>query len=187
MIRAFRNICKRFGSENADHLALGDLDCDIATLTCPACGAPFAMKRHGYYHRHLVWMDGCDIRDDLIRIVRVRCTSCKTTHALLPLSVIPYVVYSITFIAQLMSDWMNRAFPSLVALCAHYRITSNTFGRLRERFVVATSLALGLSAEVSARQAFASRLARDTAMVLDGILSEFFKRCGMSFCQSRSP
>ena len=49
---------------------------------CPLCGAP-TQRWHGY-RRHLR-----DERDRLIRVPRLRCTSCGVTQALLPSFVVP--------------------------------------------------------------------------------------------------
>lgn len=187
MIRAFLKICKYSGTDEADRRALEEVPCDIASVVCPACGAPVSMKKHGYYRRSFVYMDSGRIEEQSIKIRRLRCSSCGTTHAVLPLAVIPYCVYSVVFIAALVKDWAQMAFSSIEVLCEHYGITTNTFYRLKTRFFRGAVLALGLASTDSDRQALATRIARGTVFVLDGILSRFFADNNLSFCQSRSP
>jgi hypothetical protein len=187
MIRAFLKICKYSGADEADRLALEEVPCDIASVVCSVCGAPASMKKHGYYRRSFVYMNSGSVEEGSIKIRRLRCSSCKATHAVLPLAVIPYCVYSVVFIAALVKDWTQMAFSSIEVLCEHYGITTNTFYRLKARFFRGAVLVLGLASTDSDRQALAARIAKGAVFVLDGILSGFFSDNNISFCQSRSP
>lgn len=68
---------------------------DLDDVACPICGAIGRFKYHANYKRHLVDISG----ERIVSITRVRCTSCKHTHALIPKDVIPYKLYSETFAA----------------------------------------------------------------------------------------
>ena len=56
---------------------------EVAGITCPGCSGR-VQRWHGY-QRHLR-----GVRDRLIWIPRVRCSSCGVTHALLPWFVLPW-------------------------------------------------------------------------------------------------
>lgn len=58
---------------------------DINYLTC-TCGQHGCLVRHGSYERTVKSING-KVR---LRICRMKCTICGSTHALLPSSIIPY-------------------------------------------------------------------------------------------------
>lgn len=65
------------------------------------------MSRHGKYERNLiVWEpDSCQLKDERMEILRLKCRSCGATHAVLTMDIIPFFVYSI------------QAFLMLISLC----------------------------------------------------------------------
>jgi hypothetical protein len=67
---------------DVDAYAAAGRDIDAPRLACPLCAGP-TQRWHGYL-RHLR-----DDRDRLIWIVRIRCTACGVTQALLPSFVLP--------------------------------------------------------------------------------------------------
>lgn len=74
----------------------------------PECGAKqHPMRRHAKYGRSLVlWdADACRIKEERMEVLRLKCISCGTTHAVLPMDAIPFFVYSV------------QAFLSLLFLC----------------------------------------------------------------------
>ena len=54
-------------------------------LSC-TCGHSSCLSIHGYYMRGIFLPDG----EDSLRILRVRCSECGKTHAVLPSSLVPY-------------------------------------------------------------------------------------------------
>ncbi len=53
------------------------------------------MHRHGKYHRNLIlWEDG-QLLETGGRILRLKCTSCGSTHAVLTMDMIPFFSYSL--------------------------------------------------------------------------------------------
>jgi hypothetical protein len=58
---------KLFANQWAEHLGV---------LLCPACGALDYLKRHAHYRKHYYL--------EQIQILRVKCSSCGTTHAIIP-------------------------------------------------------------------------------------------------------
>lgn len=58
-------------------------------ITCPGCGSNNLIG-HGHYERYVILQDNNCINKIKIKIKRVKCKNCNTTHALLPIPVIPY-------------------------------------------------------------------------------------------------
>ena len=74
----------------------------------PECGAKqHPMRRHARYGRSLVmWdADAGRLKEERMEILRLKCCSCGSTHAVLTMDVIPFFAYSI------------QAFLALVSLC----------------------------------------------------------------------
>ena len=74
----------------------------------PECGArQHPMRRHAKYERSLVLWDASArrLKEERMEILRLKCSSCDTTHAVLTLDIIPFFEYSI------------YAFLALVSLC----------------------------------------------------------------------
>jgi len=57
---------------------------------CPKCGAAGRFSLHGSYHRHAAYFDKHGLVRKRVRIRRVMCLSCKSTHAVMPADLIPY-------------------------------------------------------------------------------------------------
>ncbi len=67
--------------------------------TCPKCGSKERFHRHGTYFRHITYLsiDGC-ILFEPIEILRLKCISCESTHAILPSDIIPFQIYSLSVV-----------------------------------------------------------------------------------------
>lgn len=63
---------------------------------CPVCGAKHHLTRHGAYERYLIF-PGDDAVLECIRmtVLRLKCTSCGSTHAVLPMDIIPFHQFSV--------------------------------------------------------------------------------------------
>lgn len=59
----------------------------LIQLICPACGLIACLTVHGYYDRYVKINEEKTIR---LRILRVMCSHCHTTHAILLASIVPY-------------------------------------------------------------------------------------------------
>lgn len=72
--------------------------------SCPKCGANHSLIRHGTYDRNLILLDASNIIRELkFNVLRVKCKSCGSTHTILPNDIIPYCIYSFSFIITLLS------------------------------------------------------------------------------------
>jgi len=80
---------------------------NFSSLTCSACGFLGGCGRHAYYTRKIQTKYG---KED-IRILRVVCSQCQGTHALLPKWIVPHSHYLV--VDQIK---MIRAFESGITL-----------------------------------------------------------------------
>ena len=57
---------------------------------CPKCKAKKNMTKHAYYYRNIVTVKENEFIYSKLKILRVKCNSCGSTHAILPIDIIPY-------------------------------------------------------------------------------------------------
>lgn len=72
---------------------------------CPKCGANHSFSRHGTYERNISFFSRDNICNDKIKILRLKCASCESTHAILPVDVIPYCIYSYSIMMKIVTDF----------------------------------------------------------------------------------
>lgn len=95
----------------------------LLTYKCPKCGAEHAFIRHGSYERNICFIDkDYNIISEKINILRVKCNSCKGTHAILPNDIIPYCIYSLSFILNVLTDYYT-ANDKISDICSNYSIS----------------------------------------------------------------
>lgn len=58
---------------------------DFPNLKCP-CGSDHCLTKHAYYNRKIKTIHGTSI----LRVLRVKCSHCKHTHALMLSCIIPF-------------------------------------------------------------------------------------------------
>jgi len=63
---------------------------NLSKYDCPKCGAKASMTRHAYYKRNVISIINAVMIYTILKILRVKCTSCGSTHAILPSDIIPY-------------------------------------------------------------------------------------------------
>jgi hypothetical protein len=66
--------------------------------SCPCCGSKNSLIRHAKYERYICLFENNVFVCHMITILRLKCKSCGTTHAILPADVIPYKIFSFTCI-----------------------------------------------------------------------------------------
>lgn len=98
--------------------------CKLSDAKCPRCGTAGNFARHACYTRSLVTAHG-EVR---LVIERVRCLSCRSTHALIPPDVIPYKVYSISLYVAVACEWVDG--EPLSAIQDEYQLPDATFLRM---------------------------------------------------------
>ena len=114
-----------------------DAQCNLKNQICPKCGARGRFAPHGRYKRNLVTLIFDIPFDTIIEIKRVRCRSCKSTHAIIPFDVVPYCAHSTELSARLF-ELREYADYSIGMICeklslsvtTYYRIVKRSLGRL---------------------------------------------------------
>ena len=77
---------------------------------CPACPAVGRFSLHGYYERDIIYFDDDGVVCKPMEIKRIKCASCKATHAVMPGDIIPYKVLSLfAFVHILDTFFLKKA------------------------------------------------------------------------------
>ena len=82
-----------------------EITANLSNCRCDKCGAIGNFKNHSCYERFLIQI----LKTEKIRIQRVKCVSCGTTHALIPKDVIPYKQYSLSLVVLLFLIWADSS------------------------------------------------------------------------------
>ena len=76
---------------------------NLAGVECPKCRCAGNFTGHGRYTRSVVHRG----REELVTVRRVRCASCRATHAVLPEGIVPYRCYSELFVLAVLAAWAS--------------------------------------------------------------------------------
>ena len=98
--------------------------CKLSDARCPKCKAAGNFVRHACYDRSLVTEEG----ETTLRIMRVKCLTCGSTHSLIPPDVIPYKIRSISLYVAIARDWVEG--ESLATIQREYQLPATTFLRM---------------------------------------------------------
>ncbi len=101
MITIFVRDCNQFSQSFYDSVVNS---IQFHQLTC-SCGHSACLHIHGYYKRSIKQPDGV-VR---LRICRLRCSVCGTTHAILLSSIVPYSQISLTDQHQICLDYESHS------------------------------------------------------------------------------
>lgn len=80
-----------------------EITTNLSNCQCDKCGTIGNFKNHSCYERFLIQIS----KTEKIKIQRVKCVSCGTTHALIPKDVIPYKQYSLSLVVLLFLIWAD--------------------------------------------------------------------------------
>jgi transposase-like protein len=183
MIRYFTSLCKaildKLTDEQIYYESMGMFN--YYDEKCPNCNAPGAFTPFGDYVRSLISRKNNEIVWRLIRPLRFKCSSCHTTHALLPDILTPYSPYSLRFKLLALTAYFKRE-TTVVKICEQFGIAVSTIYEWKKRFLSHKELFLGLLA--SARE---PELLFLSGLFASGCLStrlcNFFKKYTYSFMQ----
>jgi hypothetical protein len=182
MVRVFTKACKqKFGFGAGWRLDISV----VLMLVCPTCNAKGCFKYHGFYTRYRVCHKDDHIKIESVKIERLRCKSCNTTHGVIPYDLVPWLSYSLPFILQVLSDRAHAAFNSIERLCEHHGLSTNTFYRLKRRFSRHIRLLLGATTEATAIKNWLASIIKASTEELDAISAQFLKCNGVTLCQPR--
>ena len=111
--------------------------------TCPWCGSKGSCVFHDTYTRSMTdFMHGKTIYGEAC-VIRLRCTSCGHTHAILPDVIIPYSVYGLFFILRVLAEYFLHL-RTVEGLCARFGISVSMLYRWRGLFLSHKQLWLGV-------------------------------------------
>lgn len=107
----------------------------IFEYICPKCGAKHSFTRHGSYERNVCFVDDYNnVKDERMNILRLRCISCGSTHSILACDVIPYCIYSSSFILKVLTEYFRKE-RKLSDICASYCISFQLIYTFISRFI----------------------------------------------------
>ena len=95
---------------------------DIHSEVCPICHRKGDCHIHAYYYRFAVDFIGGQPFVHRLRILRVKCSCCEHTHAILPDPIIPYDSYSLFFILRVLAEYFMHI-GTITSICDKFRIT----------------------------------------------------------------
>lgn len=150
---------------------------------CPHCKSTGNCVRHASYERGLVSYKNGRVVFHRLVILRVICSSCHHTHAILPDAIIPYGSYSLSFILQLMKEYYAGLIP-VEQLCEQFLISTSTFYRLKHTFCSHRLLWLGIT-RASAQKESDFLLFLKGSLCLSEFLSGFYNLTAFSFLQQK--
>ena len=159
--------------------------------TCPVCGSTGNCHPHAYYDRFIIDCHGGTVSQERLHILRLYCTSCRHTHAVLPDFIIPYSTYGITFLLRVLLAYFTRsrsnALRTVEEICCFFGISPRLLYRWLVLFVRHKYQWLGAlcDSETSESEFINGLSERDS---FSEFLAAFFHRMGVSFLQNhRNP
>jgi hypothetical protein len=158
MIRAFTVFCKlnfkklsalgMFTEAMADY---SEEKLPTLALPCPKCGAKKPhWTEHATYTRYLIAFENRSPVVHTITILRIACSSCGGTHAVLPEIIIPYSSHSLLFILMVLRDYY-LTHMTVRELCDKYMVTPSTLYAWKHLFEIHKRLWLGILEDVSTK------------------------------------
>lgn len=102
--------------------------------TCPWCGSKGNCVSHGSYMRSMADLTYGKTAYGEICVLRLRCTSCGHTHAILPDVIIPYSVYGLFFILRVLAEYFLRL-HTVEKLCSRFGVSVSMLYRFRDLFL----------------------------------------------------
>ena len=119
---------------------------NTTSLTC-SCGKKGCLIKHGFYTRDVVTAD-----DSFnIKILRVRCTSCGKTHAIVPHLIVPYSRLSLDLVLLIIRTRQanrNKALSAIIPVTftpldeSHIRYILNSFNRYWNQMLISIDVTI---------------------------------------------
>jgi len=186
MIRRKSKLCKLFSTS----LSVLSYESFISSYNphmevCPCCRSLGNCIRHGYYRRYIIHTPNDHNNSSLYtsRVLRVKCKSCKHTHAVLPDFIIPYRLHSLIFIVKVLQEFFGKD-ASINQICNHFFISKQLFQKWRLIYLKHRSNFLGNMK--STLEDIAKILNDLYNLQLHPFLRDFFLHQGVSFLQAHA-
>ena len=114
----------------------------ILPYSCPKCSGKHSFTRHGSYERNVSLIDESkNIVDKRMTILRVKCSSCNSTHAILPNDIIPYCIYSFSFVLNVLTEFYSSD-CRVLDICLNFSISFQLIYMFVQRFLAFLSSVL---------------------------------------------
>ena len=127
MIICFNKKINSFSKINKNNFSLTQQDvqdlmpsCEDIHCNCPKCKAKSNFSYHGSYIRNISLIREEKNYDFQVKVTRVICNSCGSTHALLPAFIVPYKIFSLDSILYVVQ---NSMLSSVIALSEKLKIS----------------------------------------------------------------
>jgi len=155
---------------------------NYAASKCPKCKSIGEQKPHSKYSRWLITREGDENRERRVEIARAISGTCRSTHAILPDVIIPYMQYSLMFILEVLWKYRkrNETGETVRRVCSSYKISISTLYEWKSRLLMHAGLDLGAIADENEIDA---RYWPKGGVIFSGMAKEFFLRHGFSFMQ----
>lgn len=157
---------------------------DLSQVNCPACRTRGSFKPHGFYQRYVVDYVHGRIIVARKNILRVKCSSCGHTHALLKDFLIPYCQYTLRFILQVLKAYFRHS-HTVSRICDMFQISLPTLYRWKHLFLLHRELWIGLVRSREHSPLFFLKFI-DCHPDLSEFLHSFFLKLSFSFLQSHA-
>ena len=105
MIYDFSRFCKTYNKDIYKIIGY------FKRTPCPACNAVGKFKPYGSYKRYALYFEGGKVVCSLMVIKRVMCTSCGTTHAVMPGDIIPYKAITLFVLIYILVSFYLKKDP----------------------------------------------------------------------------
>ncbi|WP_083490448.1 DUF6431 domain-containing protein [Caloramator mitchellensis] len=130
-------IISKFSNFIHQYLFSGEASFYPTQYGCKNCGYMGKLHRHGYYYRNVITVFGTY----KIKVLRVKCPSCKKTHALLPHFLVPYFQYSFYTILFLLflNFVLGFSYSEVLSKIEKYKslcsLNPSSLSRFHKRFI----------------------------------------------------
>lgn len=143
-------------------------------IKCPKCGTAGNFKEHGFYMRYLKTSQ--EIKR--IKIKRLKCCSCKTTHAKIPKNVIPYKQHSLGILSALANDKLKGLSNSKIR--TKYKLCESTRYRLTVQALKDVAFSLKTNDNLNNIQ----KALKNINLTIEKIAANYYFNNKRKFCQN---
>lgn len=150
--------------------------------TCPFCSSKGNCRIHAYYWRKIgAFKDGSVVWEK-VAVMRVICSSCGHTHAVLPDIIIPYARHGLLFVLKILASHFSGQFR-VEKICELFSISRNTFFKWLSLWHKHKDLFLGrLTSSQTDNHSFMTQITEQQEY--SAFASSFVRSFAVSFLQS---
>jgi hypothetical protein len=152
--------------------------------TCPACRSTGNCHVHDYYDRSIIDLKNGQQKRSSLCILRLLCSSCRKTHAVLPDILIPYSGYSLLFILRLLGEYFSGS-ASIERLCEKYKISKKQLYKWLDLWIIHKQEWLGVLADAECSNLTFWKSITSTVNYSDFAMN-FYRCFQISFLQSHA-